>query len=146
CYQWQAARQEHHLDLLYADPQLFQNSSPTRSGIPILFPFPNRIREGRFTWDSKTYQLPLNDSVKQNAIHGFACRRAWRVVDQGADERGAWVTGEFQGSRDAADTVALWPADYRIRITYHLNKNRLRLEARVDNPDRKVLPFGLGYH
>ncbi len=146
CYQWQAVRNGRQLDLLYADPQLFNNSSPTRSGIPILFPFPNRIRDGRFTWDGKAYQLPLNDSTKKNAIHGFACRRPWRVVDQGANAQGAWVTGEFRGSRDAAETLPFWPADYQIHITYHLNNERLRLEARVDNPDRKALPFGLGYH
>ena len=76
------------LDLLYADPNLFTDGRPTRSGIPILFPFPNRIRVGRFSWEGKEYQLPLNDSVKQNAIHGFACRRPWRVVGQGFQHAG----------------------------------------------------------
>ena len=30
---------------------------PTRSGFPILFPFPNRIRDGKFDWQGNTYQL-----------------------------------------------------------------------------------------
>src|SRR4051794_1695138 len=77
CFAWQVRRGDDTIDLLYADPQLFGNSSPTRSGIPILFPFPNRIREGRFTWDGKTYELPCNDPTRSNAIHGFACRHAW---------------------------------------------------------------------
>jgi aldose 1-epimerase len=51
----------------------------------VLFPFPNRIRDGRFTWDGREYRLPPNDPAMKNAIHGFACRRPWRVVDQGAD-------------------------------------------------------------
>src|SRR5262249_54268581 len=55
-YSWQVTRAGQVLDLLYADPQLFNDSKPTRSGIPILFPFPNRIRDGRFTWEGKTYQ------------------------------------------------------------------------------------------
>ncbi len=146
CYQWQVLRHSRKLDLLYADPQLFHNSSPTRSGIPILFPFPNRIRAGRFTWEGKPYQLPLNDSAKKNAGHGFVCRRPWRVVEQGANDQAAWVTGEFHGARDAPETLAYWPADYRIRITYRLSKDRLHQEAQVENPDDKTLPFGLGYH
>jgi aldose 1-epimerase len=132
--------------LLYAEPQLSGRSKPTRSGIPILFPFPNRIRAGRFRWHGKDYQLPLNDSSGANAIHGFACRKPWRMVDQGADADAAWVTGEFWGSKDAPEARDLWPADYRLRLTCRLADDRLRVEAVVENPDRVDLPFGLGYH
>src|SRR5262249_26194002 len=57
CYRWQVVRGGRPLELLYADPQLFANGRPTRSGIPVLFPFPNRIRDGRFQWDGRTFQL-----------------------------------------------------------------------------------------
>src|SRR5438105_6790040 len=107
-YRWTVAGE----DILYRDPAFFDEAKPTRSGIPILFPFPNRIRDGRFTWEGKTYQLPLNDATGKMAIHGFVCRTPWRVVDQGSDANSAWVTGEFTGSRDAPDTLAMWPADY----------------------------------
>jgi aldose 1-epimerase len=144
CYSWQVPPAP---DLLYCDPQqLAPGGRPTRVGIPILFPFPNRIRDGRFTWDGQEYQLPRNDPPQKNAIHGFACRRPWRVVDQGADADAAWVTGEFQGSTDAADARGLWPADYRLQVTYRLEARSLRIEAEVDNPDTRPLPFGLGYH
>jgi aldose 1-epimerase len=146
CYSWRVTRAGRALDLLYADPQLFDDSKPTRSGIPILFPFPNRIRAGRFTWEGQEYQLARNDSSGQNAIHGFPCRRPWRVVDSGADGHSAWVTGEFQASVDAPEVVPLWPADYRLRVTHRLLADRLRVEAEVHNPDRVPLPFGLGYH
>lgn len=146
CFRWQAAWQGRSLELLYAAPNLFDDPRPTRSGIPVLFPFPNRIRDGRFTWDGREYQLPKNDSTGKNAIHGFACRRPWRVVDQGADEDSAWVTGEFRGSADAPDTAKQWPADQRIQLTIRLKERMLRLEAAVDNPGTTSLPFGLGYH
>ncbi|HVS34279.1 MAG TPA: aldose 1-epimerase [Gemmataceae bacterium] len=146
CFHWETVRDGRTLDLLYSDPALFGDGRPTRSGIPILFPFPNRIRDGRFTWQDKQYTLPTNDPSGKNAIHGFACRRPWRVVDQGADAVSAWVTGEFQASRDAPDCLPLWPADYLIRITCRLGVERLRVEAEVENPDRNDLPFGLGYH
>jgi aldose 1-epimerase len=146
CYRWQAPRGGATLDLLYADPALFANGRPTRSGIPTLFPFPNRIRAGRFTWAGKDYQLPLNDPAQKNAIHGFACRRAWRVLDHGAGADSAWVTGAFRCSLDDPDSRPLWPADHEIRLTYRLGAGTLRLEAEVRNPDEVPLPFGLGYH
>jgi aldose 1-epimerase len=141
-YRWHVAGQE----LLYCNPQFFMENRPTRGGFPILFPFPNRIRAGQFTWNGKTYHPPIGDPANQNAIHGFAFKRAWRVVDQGANAGSAWITGEFQGSIDAPETLAFWPADYRLRVTYRLFDHVLQVEAHADNPDSKPLPFGLGYH
>jgi aldose 1-epimerase len=146
CYRWQAAWQGQVLDLLYADPRMFAGARATRSGIPILFPFPNRIREGRFSWQGQSFELPRNDPAQANAIHGFAPFQPWRVVDYGADAASAWVTGEFQGSADPPERCDCWPADYRLRITHRLTDRGLRLEAVVVNPDRVPLPFGLGYH
>jgi aldose 1-epimerase len=146
CYSWQVEHAGGRFDLLYSDPQFFHGAKPTRSGVPILFPFPNRIRAGRFTWAGKEYRLPLNDPAGKNAIHGFACRRPWRVVAHDADGSAAAVTGEFRGSLDAADARDLWPADYLLRVTYRLEADRLRITAAVENPDRVPLPFGLGYH
>ena len=142
CFHWGLLGME----FLFADQQFLDGSSPTRTGVPILFPFPNRIRDGRFTWEGKEFRLPINDPQKKNAIHGFACPRPWRVVNQGADTISAWITGEFWGSRDAPECQSLWPADYRIQMTYRLSPGRLRIEAKVDNPDQSSLPFGLGFH
>jgi aldose 1-epimerase len=140
-YRWQVQGSE----LLYADPQLFANGRPTRSGIPVLFPFPNRIRGGEFTWEGQAYQLPPNDPAGKNAIHGFACRSPWRVIDEGTNADCAWLTGEFHLSRDAPAALPLWPADARLRLTYRLQPNRVRIEAAVD-AFGDSLPFGLGFH
>lgn len=146
CFLWKTVRGGQALDLLYADPQLFDNGRPTRSGIPILFPFPNRIRGGRFLWDGRPFVLPQNDGTKKNAIHGFVCRKSWRLVEHGADADSGWLTGEFQLSRDDPDSQSLWPADFVLLVTYRLLPGRLCVEAEVQNPDRLPLPFGLGYH
>jgi aldose 1-epimerase len=146
CIRWQVERSGQVLELLYTDPELFHNGRPTRSGIPVLFPFPNRIRGGRFRWDGKDYQLPVNDEAKKNANHGFALRHPWRVLGQGSDETGAWVTGAWQASKDAPEVLSLWPADHAIQMTYRLGSDRLHLDIEVHNPDRVPLPFGLGFH
>jgi aldose 1-epimerase len=146
CFHWRAPCRGRILDLLFADAALFADGRPTRSGIPVLFPFPNRIRAGRFAWAGKEYQLPCNDSNKANAIHGFACRSPWRVTGSGANADSAWWRGVWRCSKDAPDCLPLWPADHEIELTYRLGAGRLRIEAEVRNPDRVPLPFGLGYH
>lgn len=133
-------------DILFAMPDWETNPVPTRSGHPVLFPFPNRLRHGRFTHAGKTYQLPLNESSGKHAIHGFTPRIPWRVVDSGTTADSAYVTGEFQISKDAPQAVGCWPADARLRLTYRLAESSVRVEAVVDAADGRELPFGLGYH
>lgn len=147
CLRWQIRNsQSHWEDLLFAMPDWETNPVPTRSGHPILFPFPNRLRHGRFEHGGQTYQLPLNESTGRHAIHGFTPRSPWRVVDSQSLDDSATVTGEFQLSKDVPEAIGCWPADARIRLTYRLTAFSLRVEAAIDAADGKELPFGLGYH
>ncbi|MCR9198529.1 MAG: aldose 1-epimerase, partial [Planctomycetaceae bacterium] len=106
----------------------------SHSGIPILFPFPNRVREGKFSWKGTRYELPeslVGHEGSGNAIHGFCLDRPWRITDQTE----ARVTAEFQTSVDAPERLPLWPADAKIEVTYSLNNNCLRADFVVTNPD-----------
>lgn len=146
CLRWRMPKPDGTLaDLLYVAPDWDANPVPTRSGHPVLFPFPNRLLHGQLPFQGTTHQLAKNENTGVHAIHGFTPRAAWRVVDSGTDASSAFVTGEFQISKDAPST-AVWPADGRLRLTYRLTPVGLRLEAEVDAPDGKPMPFGLGYH
>lgn len=145
-FRWHALEKNQPVELLYFDPEVFPGGRPTRSGIPVLFPFPNRIRDGHFHWSGKDYQLPLNDPAGKNAIHGFACRSAWNVQERGADATSAWLTFDYRTSRDAPAVLPLWPADQHLTLRVQLFADRLRLTATVQNPDKNPLPFGLGFH
>lgn len=142
CLRWRTGGR----DLLYSAAEWLDNPVPTRSGVPILFPFPNRIRDGVFTFHGRTYELPKNDSTKANAIHGFAPRNPWRVSGYGADTTGAWVHGDFQISIDAPNAAGLWPGDGLLSVVYRLGPDRLRIEMRVRNTGDGPFPFGLGLH
>lgn len=141
-YAFRAVVEDRTVDVIAAAADFPQTGvRPSGHGTPLLFPFPNRIRRGRFTWEGREYQLPLHP-VMGHAIHGFALDRPWRLLHQG--ERVA--TAEFQLSRDAPDRLACWPADGLIQVTYRLRGAALRLDVRVVNPDTRPLPFGFGTH
>ncbi|MBU6294056.1 MAG: aldose 1-epimerase [Planctomycetes bacterium] len=146
CHDWTVPHNGQRLKLLHAEADLFQTGKATRSGNPVLFPFPNRIRAGHFHHAGRSYSLPLTGDNGATSIHGFACRHAWRVISTGTEADHAHVTGEFQAHRDAPETAQQWPADHTIRLTIRLFRKRLRFEAEVHNPDSRTLPFGLGYH
>lgn len=146
CVSWQIATADGLKEVLYRASDWETHPIPTRSGIPILFPFPNRIRDGRYRFGSKQYQLPLNDAVHRNGIHGFAPRHAWQVFGYNSDTHEAWVHGDFQPSKDAPETTALWPADYLLSVVYRLRENTLRIEMMVRTLDQLPVPFGIGLH
>lgn len=147
CLKWQRRQTDGHWsDILFHMPDWESNPVPTRSGHPVLFPFPGRLRDGRFTFEGKTYQLPLTDNTKLHSIHGFTPRNRWRVTDSNGDDEFAFVTGEFNLKKDLPEALSQWPADFVFSLTYRLYANKLRVDARVENPGPGRLPFGLGYH
>lgn len=111
------------------------------SGIPILFPFPSRIRGAIYEWKDRTYRLNEGDGIG-NAIHGLVLDRPWRV--SASDNRTA--IGEFQLSVDAPDRMALWPTDFLIELQYTLHASCLRCDIRIVNAGEDDLPWGLGTH
>lgn len=139
---WRVATPGGERALLHQAPDVLAGGSGTRSGNPILFPFPNRIARGRYRWAGQEYRLALADGGA-HAIHGFAPKAAWR---QFAPTGPSAVTGEFRLRRDAPEPALGWPGDLRLRMTISLTGTALRLHAEVTNVDSGPVPFGLGYH
>lgn len=142
CYELQLAAGDALQSILWSVPGFESGAErPSRSGIPLLFPFPGRIAGGEFTWEGQSYSIPPTDD-RGNAIHGFVLNRPWRVIERSAKR----VVGEFQGSVDAPELADRWPADYAIRATYELEASRLVMRYEFWNPDRRSLPCGFGSH
>lgn len=147
CLRWQVRRADGRWsDILYCAPDWETNPVPTRSGHPVLFPFPGRLRGGTFSFQGKTYTLPRNDSTGQHAIHGFTPRNRWRAIDWNGTAGSAFVTGQFNLKQDLPEALPLWPSDFNLALTYRLDRHRLRVETQVENLGPASLPFGLGYH
>jgi aldose 1-epimerase len=64
--------------LLYEPPGVPpEERDPLSWGSFVMAPWPNRIAEGRFTFQGATYQLPVNH--EGHAIHGLGWDRTWAV-------------------------------------------------------------------
>lgn len=116
------------------------DDGPTAGGIPVLFPWPNRIAGASWSWRGTTCELPVNEPATGASLHGYACHRPWRVLATGPDR----VTCEFLISRDSPN--ASWPADAGLRLTYRVSPGRLSATAEVFSPEDRDLPYGLGFH
>ncbi len=114
---------------------------PSASGIPLLFPFPGRIRGASYLFQGRQYHLKPGDAFG-NAIHGFVLDRQWRLVEQ----RDSRVVGEFQASRDDPSILECWPADFRIRVSYEVRGRELVSVICYENRGDGLLPCGFGTH
>lgn len=119
--------------------------SPMRFGNPILFPFPNRVRGGHFTFDGMDVQLPINEPARNHAIHGLVFDRPWETADVGADDGGAWVRCRFDSAMHP-DVAAVYPFPFVISYTYTLRAGALESRIEVQNTGTRRMPFGFGLH
>ena len=117
---------------------------PARNGTPILFPYPNRVRAGRFLFQGKEYRLPV--ALAPNAIHGFALSAHWDVIEHKAASTEAFVTGRYQISKQSPEMRPNWPTDAVLQVRYGLAGRRLTMTVTVSNPTAEELPYGFGIH
>ena len=146
CFEFTARVRDWTIQVLEADLDFSEGKKrQSGHGIPILFPFPNRIRDSRFMWDDREFVIPADVGLHDkngHAIHGFCLDRPWRVTSQGD----RFAVGQFQLSVDAPDRRPLWPADFLIEVKYELRGSALRCDIRIENPDTVPLPWGFGTH
>lgn len=95
--------------------------------------FGNRLADGKFSLDGKTFQVPQND--KTNALHGGTQgfdKRVWKAEPSNQD---GWVGVKL--SYVSPDGEMGFPGKLQTEVTYSLNeKNELRIEykATTDKP------------
>lgn len=114
----------------------------TRYGIPILFPWPNRIRNGQFKFAGATHQVPV-DARSPHANHGLARRRPWIIDNLDARDDGATCRASVTIGSGPDDP---WPFPVRLTVTYRLAGTRLTLFAEARNAGRDLMPIGFGIH
>lgn len=143
CYSFEVVHGEARHEVLWSHPEFTSGSQrPSHSGIPILFPFPGRIRGRDYAFEGQQYSVEGQDDGRGNAIHGFVLDRAWEVVDRSETT----VVGRFVASVVEPKILDWWPSDFTLTVSYTLSGNQLSSELTVTNSGDGRLPFGLGTH
>lgn len=110
-------------------------------GIP-LYPFANRLEDGRYQHGGKVYQLEINEPARHNALHGFLqhlpCDIDTRQIDEEISE--ATVRYDYQGDR------AGYPFPAEVVMDYALGTDNLTMTMTVTNRHSGSVPLGTGWH
>lgn len=109
---------------------------PGAAGQPLI-PWPNRIAGGRYEFQGASYQLPITEPDKGNAVHGFARWMTWDV--------------ERADGQNAALNLLLYPrAGYPfalyVEIEYRVSLSGVDVVTTARNVGHSPLPFASGFH
>lgn len=108
----------------------------------ILFPYPNRLRDGRYTFNGKTYQFDINNADTGNSIHGFSSNVKMDVVKSDFNENSGSIVCEFRhdGSHPA------YPFKFTFQVQFTLSDSELNVNMAFTNNESFEIPVGLGWH
>jgi aldose 1-epimerase len=100
-----------------------------------LFPFSNRVKDGRFTFGGREVQL-LQNTPPDHPIHGHVWQRPSQLVAR---------------SSDAAELVCRYPGGdfpwaYTARQRFQLTPSALEVELELVNDSASPMPCGFGMH
>lgn len=102
-----------------------------------MIPWPNRLRDGKYTFDGVDQQLWLTEPARHNASHGLVRYAPWRVLDHQPDR----VTLGFVLYPQPG-----WPGTLRAELTYRVGEDGLTVRVQVENVGSVAVPFGYGAH
>jgi len=108
-----------------------------------LFPWANRVRNGKYTFQGKSHQLPVNESRRNNALHGFAFKQKFLLEDVGLSEKIA--TAHLSWQYDGHFPGYPYPFDLDLFYEFTVNEG-LRASYSIKNQGQFDMPFVSGWH
>jgi aldose 1-epimerase len=126
-------------------------AKPGMAGIPLLWPWANRIDQNSYYVNGKIYAFNLElGNVRLDAnkkpIHGLlSTSSAWKVLSCKADGQAAEVTSRLEFWK-YPDLMEQFPFAHTIEMTYRLKEGVLQVETVLHNHAVEPMPVAIGFH
>ncbi|WP_146903764.1 aldose 1-epimerase family protein [Cellulomonas aerilata] len=114
-----------------------EDALPPAGNGAVLVPWPNRLRDGRYTYEGVDYQLPINEPDRMTSLHGLGNWQRWTATEHTHTS----VTLEL-----ALVPTPGYPFPVRLTITYALSDDGLRVDLVATNEGDRTAPYGTGFH
>jgi len=124
-------------------PQSLDKLPGFRYGTPVLYPTPNRVAGGKFTFEGRSFDFGLNDGDR--FLHGLVHSVPWEYDQPKADERGASVLTYLDFS-PGGPLHRLFGFDHRLSLKFTVDSLGVRFDYAVENRDSLSLPYGIALH
>lgn len=113
------------------------HQSPASSQGQQLLPWPNRIRDGHYTFDGVEQQLAVSEVDRHNAIHGLVAWAPWSLLEH--------------TDVSVTQTIRImarpgWPGTIDVNLTHRLSDAGLAVDVTARNVGATAVPFGYAAH
>jgi aldose 1-epimerase len=105
-------------------------------GAPLI-PWPNRLADGRYSFDGVGYQVAQTEPTKRNAIHGFLRWRNWRPLERDPHRIVMGTT---------LHPLEGYPFALAVSVAYELGEAGLTVTTVATNIGERACPFASGQH
>lgn len=103
----------------------------------VLAPWPNRMRDGKYTFEGEELQVPVSEPGRGTALHGLVSWANWSV--DSVSETAVTLAYELPASPG-------YPFQLALVTTYALSEEGLAITTTARNVGSRALPYGLGFH
>jgi aldose 1-epimerase len=103
----------------------------------LLMPWPNRIRDGAYSFDGRDLQLAISEPARRNASHGLVRWAAWSLEERSPNSVSL-------GYRLMAQTGYPWTVD--LHVLYDLSADGLTVTQTATNMSATEAPYAQGAH
>lgn len=107
---------------------------------------PNRIADGRYEFDGRTYRFPITIEKEHNYHHGilksqpFAVSKAWETDEE------TLVECRYYSNAGNDAVFRDFPHEFKCKLIYRLTSRGMEVEAMFANSSRLPMPVGAGFH
>ena len=120
----------------------FNSQAGMRNGL--LFPFANRLKDNRYTWDGTSYEVPKQTDRDPEVIHGFVRLNDWEFL--GADLDDPQTAAVSFGYKIRQGEYDWYPFSLDVTVRYELTEDELNVEFGYTNVGDTDAPAGFGWH
>ncbi len=100
-------------------------------------PWPNRVRDGKWSWQGSDHQLDITEPPRGTALHGLIRWRPWELVEQSASTARLHTVLHPQPG---------WPGTLELTVHWQVSSGSLSCEVSARNIGRDPSPFGYAAH
>ena len=108
----------------------------------IMFPFANRIKNGKYTFMGEEFQLHCNEKKNNNALHGLIYNKKFDLIKTLINQEFAEIILSYK----VINAHKGFPYSFDLKLSYIIYDNSLKISLNILNIGEVKFPFTVGWH